>query len=181
MSTNPVTVTTKVDKAVEFEEAIAEIMKMQVLVGIPSYNRRREEDQELTNVDLLALHTIGSPLQHIPARPVIEPAIEAPDNQEKIERGLSKAGRLVLNDKTDQAYKQLKTVAMLGQNIARGWFTDPRNNWAPNSYLTAKRKAAKISKKRQAFLKEMGIPLTRPLIDTGQLRKSIIGIVRDTE
>ena len=181
MSTNPVTVTTKVDKVAQFEEAIAEIMKMQVLVGIPSYNRRREEGQELTNVDLLTIHTIGSPLRNIPARPIIEPAIEAPDNQQRIEKALATAGRSVLNEKTDQAYRQLKTVAMLGQNIARSWFTDPRNNWAPNTYLTAKRKAGKMSKKRQEFLKEIGVPLARPLIDTGQLRKSIIGIVRDTE
>jgi hypothetical protein len=43
---------------------------------------KKAATQDVTNAELLFIHTKGSPLKHIPARPVIEPAIEN-DNQNK--------------------------------------------------------------------------------------------------
>jgi hypothetical protein len=51
---------------------------------------------------------------------------------------------------------------MLGQNIVRAWFVDPKNGWPENSPITI---AAKGSDK--------------PLIDTGELRKAITYVVGD--
>ena len=59
-----------------------------------------------------------------------------------------------------EVLKQFQRVAMMGQNFARGWFTDARNDWAPNAPSTVRRKGS-----------------TRLLIDTAQTRRSIIGIV----
>jgi hypothetical protein len=60
------------------------------------------------------------------------------------------------------AVKKMKRAAMAGQNAARKWFTDPANHWAPNTPGTIARKGS-----------------DRPLIDTGALRQSIIGIIKE--
>lgn len=155
------------------------LMRMDVLVGIPEEKASRPGDSTINNAELLYIHTHGSPLRGIPARPVIEPAITAPDNKEKITEQLGIAAKLILDGQAGQAKQQLKKVAMLGQNIARGWFTDPRNGWAPNSPATINRKVSKMSKKKIKEAKDAGLPLSSPLIDTGQMRKAIVGIVRE--
>ncbi|CAI3202747.1 hypothetical protein CNEO2_3080002 [Clostridium neonatale] len=54
---------------------------------------------------------------------------------------------------------------MEGQNIARDWFTNPSNNWAPNAKSTIDKKGS-----------------DRPLIgETGHLRGSITYVVKDGE
>jgi hypothetical protein len=139
-----------------------QILSMHVLVGIPEDKISRKETAKINNAELLYLHTHGSELMKIPPRPVIEPAIEARENKEHISEQLSIAAKMVLNGKPAIAKRQLKTVGMLGQNIARAWFTDPRNNWPPNSPITIAKKGSE-----------------RPLIDTGQLRQAIIYVVRE--
>ncbi|MBY6921870.1 hypothetical protein HYH30_19035, partial [Clostridium botulinum] len=46
----------------------------------------------------------------------------------------------------------------------RAWFTNPSNNWAENSAETIKRKDS-----------------DKPLIDTGELRKSITYVIKGGE
>ena len=59
----------------------------------------------------------------------------------------------------------LEKVGMEGQNIARDWFTNPSNNWAPNAKSTIDKKGS-----------------DRPLIgETGHLRGSITYVVKDGE
>jgi hypothetical protein len=60
------------------------------------------------------------------------------------------------------AKKKMLRAALQGQNVCRAWFTDGRNGWAPNKPATIARKGS-----------------DRPLIDTGALRASIVGIVRE--
>jgi hypothetical protein len=66
-------------------------------------------------------------------------------------------------------------VEVQGQNIARAWFTNPANNWAPNSDITIN--GSKPDKNGKQFIKGKGSD--QPLIDTGELRKSIIYVVKD--
>jgi len=57
----------------------------------------------------------------------------------------------------------LKRTGMDAASRVRMWFVNPKNLWAPNSPRTVKRKGS-----------------DRPLIDTGQLRKSITYVIRNT-
>lgn len=143
------------------EAALAKIQKAQVYVGIPEAETGRDESG-VTNAGLMYIHTHGSPLQHIPPRPVIEPALAAPDNKENITQELSDAARSVLGEKAGEAKQHLRRAGMLGRNAAIRWFTDHRNGWPPDSPATV---AAKGS--------------DRPLIDTGQLRRSITYVVEE--
>lgn len=129
-----------------------------ILVGVPADKTLRAGDA-MNNASLLFIHTNGSPVRGIPARPVIEPALRY--HQEKITAQIQKM--LLAAARNDERGVQLyaKRVGMAGQNAVRDWFTNPANGWPPNSFTTIARKGS-----------------SRPLIDTGSLRKSIIYVIR---
>ncbi len=104
------------------------------------------------------VHEHGSPLWHSPPRPVLAPAIE--NSKDKIAEQMKQAFQSVLNG--GNVSNELGKVGMLGQNIAREWFTNPDNKWAANSPLTVKKKGS-----------------DKPLIDTGALRASITYVIRN--
>lgn len=135
----------------------------EVYVGIQQKESKRE-DEPITNAELLFIHTNGSPINNIPPRPVIEPAIK--HDSERLSGMMKKAAQLVLAGKIDDAIIQLKRTGMRGQNVSRNWFVNPENNWPPNSPSVI---AEKIRK---------GSTNPRPLIDTGELRKSITYFVK---
>lgn len=174
------------------KKQLEELKRQQVYVGIPEEKSSRKESGEITNAELMYIHTHGSPLRKIPARPVIEPAIEAHGNKEPIVGEMALAAKSVLEASPAQAKQHMGRAGMLGQNAARAWFVDPRNNWPPNSPATVLRKLAKLrGGKRLAALDafEQGVSsfvwrdrvfsLNTPLIDTGQLRKAIIYVIRE--
>ena len=144
----------------DISKAVEEISRMQVLVGVPEEKSGRKEE-EINNAQLTYIHTHGSNIAGIPPRPIIEPAIEAEDNKEKITRELSQASISALEGNKEKSVTFLKRAGMVAQNAVRAWFVDPRNKWAQNTPLTIARKGS-----------------DKPLIDTGQLRKSIIYIVK---
>ena len=117
---------------------------------------------DVTNAELLFIHTNGSPVNHIPARPVLQPAITADGNKQKISNEISKSIKSTLAGDKEGAENNMLRAALAGQNVARLWFTDGRNGWAPNKPRTIKAKGS-----------------DRPLIDTGALRASIVGVVRE--
>lgn len=135
-----------------------------VLIGIPEKTTdRQNSDNEDTNAQILYLNTNGSPINNIPARPVLEPALE--DDKENIEKRLEKVFDSVVNGEKDKAKAELEKLGMAEQNKVRSWFVDDKNGWPPNSCLVQKEKRRK------------GSTNPRPLIDTGELRKSITYIV----
>lgn len=189
-------VTTGIDKTNEVAKILADLAKKQVYIGIPegSDNDRAAaagSHSDITNAELLYihthgirqkemrdemnpkvesgamtyskafilwLHTHGSPLWKSPPRPVIEPALE--HNKDAIAKQLQKVASAALDGQ--DPIPELEKAGMLGQNFSREWFTNPANKWAPNSPITAKRKGS-----------------DRPLIDTDELRKSIIYVIED--
>lgn len=135
-----------------------------VYVGIPESKSSREDNSTgITNAELLFIHTNGSPINNVPARPVIEPALES--DQERLSSMLSKMMLYALSGDFDMAVKQLKLTGMRGQNVARKWFVNPDNHWPPNTIAVQNAKRKK------------GSTNPKPLIDTGELRKSITYVV----
>lgn len=164
-----------------------------VMVGIPrEETKRKEADAEINNADLLYMHTHGirrksmrkemqkrmedgskdysdayklyvlehgSPLWHSPPRPVLEPAIR--HDKDKIAEQLGKTVSLAFRGEFDRAMAQFHKTGQTAERAARGWFRNPSNGWTENSEKT-------IAKKGSA----------RPLIDTSQMEKSIIYVVR---
>ncbi|GED34029.1 hypothetical protein P9G84_22380 [Brevibacillus centrosporus] len=184
-------VTSRIDKTNDLKKIVDSLAKKQVYVGIPEGSDRPEAQGEpITNAQLLYAHTLGirqkemrdemnpkvesgkmpyskayqmwiqshgSPLWKSPPRPVLEPAIE--HNKDVIAKQLRKVSEVALDGGDPEP--ELNKAGLLGQNAARGWFTDPANGWPPNSPITEERKGS-----------------DKPLIDTGDLRKAITYVVK---
>lgn len=150
------------DQLQRLKKAMKWAQNTYLLVGVPQSKGRRQ-GEPMTNAELLHLHSKGSPLKNIPSRPVIEPALK--DSQAELSKLLKDALKSVTELKEDEALTKLKAAGMQAQNASRAWFVNPRNGWKPNSPATFQRKQAK------------GATINRPLIDTGQLRRSIIYVV----
>jgi len=84
----------------------------------------------------------GSALYHVPPRPIIEPALMAAGNREPIEQELKLAASALLAGDKPTALAHMNRAGMMGQNSARSWFHDPRNNWPPNAPSTIKAKGS---------------------------------------
>ncbi|MCM1059463.1 MAG: hypothetical protein NC452_04140 [Eubacterium sp.] len=142
------------------EAAIKELKSHEVLVGVPQEKSSRQGGKgKATNAELLFIHTNGSPIRGIPARPVLQPAIE--DDKEHIGEMLGKAIDAATGGKKEEIVPALERAGMYASGKCKAWFTNPSNNWAPNSEET-------IAKKKSS----------RPLIDTGEMRKSITYVVK---
>ena len=153
-----------------FENLMNAVSYMQdnyVLVGIPQKTSSRPEDKmgskEITNAELLYIHTNGSPVNNIPARPVIEPAIY--NDSERISKMLMEGFQQLCNGDIEKCDRTLQLIGTRAQKVCRDWFTNPANGWPPNSPSVI---AAKLRK---------GSTSPKPLIDTGELRKSITYVV----
>lgn len=149
------------DATAKLKAALAALASKRVLVGVPEEDGERQKG-EITNAQLVYIHTHGSPLNGIPARPIIEPAVEAPDTRAIISNELGEAARAALGNQAAATHSHLDRAGIAGSNAAKRWFTDPRNGWPADKPATVKRKGS-----------------DRPLIDTAQLRRSITHVVED--
>ena len=172
--------------ALALAKRVAGLTKLAAYVGIPASDARTRSTQllamagklksgskkrariekaateDVNNAELLFIHSKGSPIRHIPARPVLEPAVRGDGNRQPIAAELAASVKASLVGDKELAVKKMKRAALQGQNAARSWFTDSRNSWAPNAPGTIARKGS-----------------DRPLIDTGAMRAAIVGIVKE--
>ncbi len=170
-------VVTNDDKLKLVFSAVREMKNLEVLVGIPEEDSSRPPTDDnkgspATNAELLYIHTNGSPINNIPPRPVIEPAIN--DAKELISENLKQASISAFDGNIQGFMQNLEKAGLRGENAAKDWFTNPKNNWAPNSTITIE--GTEAYKNGEKFIK--GKKSSNPLIDTGELRKSITHVVR---
>jgi hypothetical protein len=173
-------------------DKLRSLTKKEVLVGIPQEEAQRPGGDMVNNAELLYVHTHGvrapvmraemkqnidagmlysaahslyvqthgSPAYAIPPRPVLEPAIR--DSKEAIGKQVAGAYCAAMRGDMAGAERGLELAGMVAQNAARAWFENPKNQWPPNSARTIKAKGS-----------------NSPLIDTGEMRKSITYVIRD--
>jgi hypothetical protein len=185
-----ITVDTVMDNTALLKDIANSIGKLNVLVGIPEKDALRKGDP-INNAALLYIHTNGSPLQHIPKRPVLEPAIEAKGNIEPITLEMEKAGKSLIDGNKAEINNHLNMAGQKASNAARKWFTDSRNGWAEDKPATIRAKLRKVAvlnsglgkghKGRMAARVKMKEAMettgsTQTLIDSEQMRKAITWI-----
>jgi len=158
--------------------------EISILVGIPEENAKREEDNEINNAQLLYIHTNGSPVNNLPARPVIEPALTVQDNKDKLTYSLKRIINLLLDDKKEEALSLAERTGQRAVNFVKRWFVDPRNGWPANKPATVWRKLRTVTndKARMTFFQKYlaGDPnIDTVLVDTAEMRNSITYIVED--
>ncbi|MDH0030321.1 MULTISPECIES: hypothetical protein [unclassified Acinetobacter] len=159
-------------------DAIETLMEKEVLVGIPHGESRTDADG-MTNAQLYYLHEHGSPAKNIPARPTLVPGVASV--QEKIADRLCKAVDAALDSNPDGVMKHYNAAGMIAQNAVRLYFVE--GSLAPLSLVTIQNRARRGRKGAKEYLKQLdsGTPeagLVRPLIDTGEMRKSVTYVIR---
>lgn len=184
------------DNSYSLRQALRELAQKEVLVGIPEETSSRPggETNSINNAELLYIHSHGirrramiaemsanmnrgmkysrayqlylqghgSPLLAVPPRPVLEPAIK--ENKNVIAKYIAAACKASLDLDPQTCEADLNKAGMLAVSAARGWFENPANGWPPNSPKTVAKKGSDA-----------------PLIDTGEMRKSITYVLREKE
>lgn len=156
------------DRLGEILKSVKALNKSEVLVGVPDINAEREREPGETgppasNATIGYAMEFGVPEKNIPARPFLIPGIR--DAQDKIVARLKKGAIAALGGDTKTIDKELNTIGLIGQKavqvkIASGPFE-------PLSERTLKAREAR------------GRTGTKPLLDTGQLRRAITFVLQD--
>lgn len=148
-----------------------------VLVGIPESAgaaRSSADNGSVTQVQLAFIHTYGSPLNRIPPRPFLEPAISEPDTQSKIVENMKQAALCSIEGDTGGAISEMHKAGTRGENAAQTYIGSDK--LAPNAPITVEGGWMRNRKSGKPFKVE-GKGSSRPLIDTGSLRSSITHVV----
>ena len=167
------------------------LQKRQIQVGIPQKTSSRR-GEGINNAELLYIHTHGtrrkamrkemqegmdrglkyseafslyiqphgSPLWHSPPRPVLEPAIKA--NKEKIALQFSKIIKATADGNADGVERAITSTGRTGQSACGSWCEGPSSGWPRNDPKAVKLKGS-----------------DKALVDSGELRDSIVYVVRE--
>lgn len=138
---------------------LAAVAQRDVLVGVPAGEGR---DDGPTNAEIGYQNEFGSPANNIPARPHLLPGVAAV--QDKVVAKLAQAADAAATGRPSDAERQLHAAGLLAQNSVRRTLT-----------TTAYRP---LSERTLAERRARGRTGTKPLIDTGQYRRSITYVVR---
>ena len=149
-----------------FQKAIQALLKQEVLIGIPADSPAREpepgEPSAPSNALVGYIQEFGSPERNIPARPFLVPGVEA--IKDKAVARLKKAGEDALKGDPSKVDQALHAVGLMGQASVQAKITD--GPFAPLAPRTLAQRRAR------------GRTGDRPLIDTGQLRRSVTYVIR---
>lgn len=138
---------------------LASVAQRDVLVGVPAGEAR---DDGPSNAEIGYQNEFGSPANNIPARPHLLPGVAAV--QDKVAAKLTQAADAAASGRVSDAGRRLHAAGLLAQNSVRRTLT-----------TTAYRP---LSERTLAERRARGRTGTKPLIDTGQYRRSITYVVR---
>lgn len=128
-------------------------------IGVFSEKTKRREKVHVgvTNAEIMFINENGSPLNHIPARPVLKMTFEWALESGELIQGLSKAIAVyTLTNDLNETDKEMNRLAVKLQNYARNIIYSNDGRLTPNAQSTIARKGD-----------------NHPLFDTGQLARSI--------
>lgn len=147
----------------------------EVLVGIPQ--EQNAAHGKVTNAELLFIHSKGSPINNIPARPTIEPALAEHETAEAIQEQLINCIRSALFGNVEAAERSMHAAGMIGASAAQKKFGS--GDLAPNAPITIHGGWMRNKVSGKLFYVP-GKKSEAPLIDTGSLRSAITHVVRRT-
>lgn len=189
------------DGAAQLAKDISFLTGNQVLIGVPEERTDREAGDPLTNAALAYIHDQGAPEAGIPQREFMRPGIESVRDQ--LAARLGAAGRALTRPdiKPDQARRlcsdQLNAAGLIAASAVRKKIDSGIP--PPLKDATLRRRAARIPSRkaeraelqqrredREAGLNVQALSTERvsqagsvkPLIDTGEMRKSISYVIR---
>jgi hypothetical protein len=176
------TVTVVKDNRKQVMEAIRELSRTRVMVGIPDSNAGRN-DGAISNAALGYIHEHGAPERNLPARPFLRPGVASA--QLRVITGLRRAGTMALTGNLIGMRSQLEAVGLLATSAVRRKITE--GPFVPLAERTVIGRLRRTQRGRRTLtrLRGRGVDLAawgatnlRPLIDTGQLRQAITYVIR---
>lgn len=162
-------------KGPKFKEAANWLKPRRVRIGIPDGGGSHGE---LSNVELAFILTNGSPVNRNPPRPFLEPALEKPENQEKIARHMKRAAAAAIEGNFGGAEAQLDMAGQAGEDAVKEYMES--GAFAPNAPITVSggwMKNPRRAKSPEKAFYVKGKGSSKPLIDTGDLHDAITHIV----
>lgn len=148
----------------DFNAIVKKFKRDEVLVGIPeTATTRTSEDSPINNATLLAIQNFGSPVNNIPARPVMELGIKAAQKQivEIFRAGAVKA----LTGGLSSLYETYNRAGIVASTSIKKVINSQEGIEPPSEATLAARKAA-------------GFKGTKALVETGQMRNAITYVVK---
>lgn len=140
-------------------DAVKKLPEYQIEIGVISIHSKRKEKVRigLTNAELMFIHENGSPLRHIPARPVLQMTLDYA-NRELLQPTIAKCIDAFLDSglKESAIERELNKLCIRMENYAREIIYSNNGRLAPNAPSVAAKKKG-----------------NHPLFDTGQLARSI--------
>ena len=185
MAFGPINSNVKVvlDNSKKFFEALEELTSKSVFVGVPSTQVKRDqipnEPAPPNNAVIAYIMENGDPARNIPARPFLVPGIK--DVQPEIVVRLKAISKAAMASDIGQIKSLRMQLGIFAQRAVQQKITD--GPFQPLSDVTLRARAARGRKgaKKELARRALGlVPSTafaRPLIDTGQLRRSINFVV----
>ncbi len=183
MATMPKNLRMTGDRLKSLREHIKELSEKEVLVGFPE-GPPRGDGTPLTNAALAYIHDNGAPEQNIPARPFMVPGIAAV--QDQIADTLTAGARrlVVVGNRAVSIDKELTRAGLMAttsiQRTVSAGVPPPLADVTLRDRL--RRHKGRAGEKLELESRAMGnAPSTdfaKPLIDTGQLYRSITFVIR---
>lgn len=156
--------TVRLDNAQSIVDALRTLTKKDVLVGIPESENSRDDD-EIGNAAIGYINENGSPAQNIPARPHLKPGVSSV--QPKTLEQLREAAQSALSGNQEAALMALNRAGTIAADGVRRYITTTGFTPLAESTVSARRRRGRNG--------------VKPLIDTGQYRRSITYVVRDKD
>ena len=144
--------------------AVSELSKTDVLVGVP-HGEARTDGDGMTNAAIGYLLETGSPAMNLPPRPHLVPGIE--EVQDLIAEKLTWAVDAALTGNTKRMYFYLESAGMKATMNVKKFIN--RGEFAALAPLTIRER------------KRRGRKSEKPLVDTGQYRNSHTYIIMKSE
>ena len=163
----------KVNKANKLVENLLLLAKRQVLVGVPEETDPRKDGKGIGNAALAYVHDQGSPAQNIPPRPFMIPGIMKAQDQINIE--LLAVAKAQLEENKEQVELHLKRAGLIAQSSIRNVINEGEG-FTPlkRATLLARLRRRKAARKWSKDKREETMASFHPLVDTGQLRNSVV-------
>lgn len=156
--------TVRANKAQSILDALKTLANKDVLVGIPESKDERD-DGDIGNAAIGYINENGSPAQNIPPRPHLKPGVRSVEQD--FMPHLKSAARKALEGDAEGAVTSLDRAGTVAANGVKRYITI--TGFTPLADATI---ANRLRRGRTG---------NKPLIDTGEYRRSITHIVRDKD
>jgi hypothetical protein len=150
------------DRMPQLLKAMSNLVKSEVLVGVPAESTERSDGEPINNATLLYIHENGAPKANIPARPSLVPGVRAVED--KVAERLKRAASATLAGNARAIDQQLHAAGLIAENSVKATINAGIEPELADSTLAARERRGRTG--------------DVPLIDTGKLRNSITHVVR---